>query len=110
MKNSSYLIAVMLLAGCAWGQAVGHAVTKERVVCHTDNMASMLCTTDDPPMDVPAVERKDGNSSIEICAPNQKPDFVGYCLRPYYYCTDKTRILEHDEQTPPKYWCRKVQP
>lgn len=25
-------------------------------------------------------------------------------------CADKTRILEHDEQDPPKYWCRKVQP
>lgn len=25
-------------------------------------------------------------------------------------CADKTRILEHDEQEPPKYWCRKVQP
>ena len=23
---------------------------------------------------------------------------------------DKTRILEHDEQSPPQYWCRKVQP
>ena len=25
-------------------------------------------------------------------------------------CSDRARILEHDEQTPPKYWCRKVQP
>ena len=23
---------------------------------------------------------------------------------------DKTHILEHDEQSPPQYWCRKVQP
>jgi hypothetical protein len=25
-------------------------------------------------------------------------------------CADKSRILEHDENSPPKYWCRKVQP
>jgi hypothetical protein len=25
-------------------------------------------------------------------------------------CQDKTRILEHDEQSPPRFWCRKVQP
>ncbi len=27
-----------------------------------------------------------------------------------YTCADKTRILLHDEQTPPKYYCHKVQP
>ena len=25
-------------------------------------------------------------------------------------CADKTRILQHDEQTPAKYWCHRVQP
>ena len=25
-------------------------------------------------------------------------------------CADKTRILLHDEQTPPKFWCHRVQP
>lgn len=25
-------------------------------------------------------------------------------------CADKSRILLHDESTPPKYWCHKVQP
>jgi len=25
-------------------------------------------------------------------------------------CDDKNRILEHDENNPPKYWCHKVQP
>ena len=29
---------------------------------------------------------------------------------PITTCADKTRILEHDEQEPPKWWCRKVQP
>jgi hypothetical protein len=24
-------------------------------------------------------------------------------------CADKTRILEHDEQTPPRYWCHAPQ-
>ena len=24
-------------------------------------------------------------------------------------CSDRTRILLHDEQTPPKYWCHKVE-
>jgi hypothetical protein len=24
-------------------------------------------------------------------------------------CADPTRILEHDEQTPPKFWCHKPQ-
>ena len=28
----------------------------------------------------------------------------------HYSCAGKTRILEHDEQDPPKWWCRKVQP
>jgi hypothetical protein len=45
-------------------------------------------------------------------------DRDGGTLHPMYYkvcnnargCANKTRILEHDEQTPPKYWCRKVQP
>ena len=31
-----------------------------------------------------------------------------YEMRPG--CDDKHRILEHDQQTPPKWWCRKVQP
>lgn len=25
---------------------------------------------------------------------------------PQYSCADKARILEHDQQDPPKYWCR----
>lgn len=24
----------------------------------------------------------------------------------FWDCEDKTRILEHDQQNPPKYWCR----
>jgi len=34
--------------------------------------------------------------------------------RPIHYyrwtCNDPTRILEHDEQDPPRWWCRKVKP
>jgi hypothetical protein len=77
---SKTLIAVLLLAGCV----VGCGRT---------------------PIDVPAV-----NCSSER-TPCSAPDINGIITcRTGPACIDQTRILEHDEQNPPKWWCRKVQP
>ena len=55
-------------------------------------------------IDVPAVQI----GKIMSCVDNGKS-----CLdypRPIYTCKDRKRILMHDENNPPKYYCHKVQP
>jgi hypothetical protein len=49
---------------------------------------------------------------IDTPALHINPKCSGGCVPPpdYWTCADKSRILEHDENDPPKYWCRKVQP
>jgi hypothetical protein len=64
------------------------------------------------PIDVPAIQTFDGTSFVVLCAKGQKPtipSMKGYCLTPRNTCADKSRILQHDEQSPPKYWCHKPQ-
>jgi hypothetical protein len=67
--------------------------------------------------DVPAVH------NIQHPAPDNDPhkcksdeyvgnDYTGYWCVPNqeYVCADNTRILLHDEQNPPLWWCHRVQP
>lgn len=71
------------------------------------------------PIDVPAVAGKwtDGGVNDGHCAsasvwPNIETstyDNLQRCRNRAWRCTDKTRILQHDEQTPPKFWCHKPQ-
>lgn len=57
---------------------------------------------------------------IPPCPPAEAPDVPAVEVKEEYFdtgrgtsyraqttCSDKTRILQHDEQTPPKFWCRK---
>jgi hypothetical protein len=61
------------------------------------------------PVDVPAVQKT--QKVIVDCA----AFYNGDCVKPkttrklVTTCADKSRILEHDENSPPKYWCRKVE-
>ncbi len=64
------------------------------------------------PLDVPAdyeryVVHHKGEywgCGLDVCTASEDK----YDYRPT--CADKSRILEHDENSPPKYWCRRVQP
>lgn len=82
------------------------------------------------PLEVPAIRGKKV-TSIEILSSPRVLDSGGwwltgaepkcdgqwYNVTPTYSecrveswtCADKSRILEHSEENPPKYWCRKVQ-
>lgn len=57
------------------------------------------------PSDVPAVNICDQNvEGWQICPfPSDFPKHSGW----HYSCKQKTRILQHDEQVPPKYYCHK---
>ena len=49
--------------------------------------------------------------SIDVPAiPGFATDSDSVLGRYKWTCADKTRILLHDEQTPPQYWCHRVQP
>jgi hypothetical protein len=52
------------------------------------------------PVDVPAVQV--GYYDPPECRETK-------CIHVKQTCADKSRILEHDENSPPKYWCRKVE-
>lgn len=82
-----------------------------------------------PPQDVPAVEEKTDNCFGDYwgcreenvipkpCILTDKEQAAGlmcfYTAPGYIYyrqtCTDKTDILMRNEQTPPKYWCHRVE-
>lgn len=57
------------------------------------------------PVDVPAIwTGEDRCFSMEGNEPTIK-----LCTKAHWSCKDRTRILLHDEQDEPKYWCRKPQ-
>lgn len=75
------------------------------------------------PMEVPAIRSKDVTLMEVFVSPGgwrtgAAPNCDGqwYNVTPTYSecrveswtCADKSRILEHSEENPPKYWCRKV--
>ena len=68
------------------------------------------------PIDVPAVESGDSYTPINypctIASTSDKPDPTFCEYGPIHTCADKSRILMHDEQEPPKtkYWCHRSQP
>lgn len=71
---------------------------------------------DSDPLDVPAIQetRKTPADECRMVTPTSAMDAMGTltnCLPEYkvWTCAEKSRILEHDESTPAKYWCRKVQ-
>jgi hypothetical protein len=69
------------------------------------------------PVDVPAIQEEriipegERPTCKPMTCPTAKNCFVNsVCLPPdeketVWTCADKTRILMHDEQNPPKYWC-----
>lgn len=87
-----------------------------------------LCGLTDP-VEVPAIQET-LNRGVEACLFNEPNGTVGIesCygangipkeyatpnttdrIMKRWTCADKSRILEHDESTPPRWWCRKVQP
>lgn len=66
------------------------------------------------PIDMPAIQetRKVPKDQCRIATPATGVGIFTSCLpeEKVVTCAEKTRILEHDEQNPAKYWCRKVQP
>ena len=59
-------------------------------------------------LDVPAIQETRHTKCISAYLwPG--PACQGYEDEMVTTCADKTRILEHDEATPAKWWCRKVQ-
>lgn len=59
------------------------------------------------PLVVPAIEIYDGYSYLVACPKGSEHEIGnGYCSVGRWECADQTRILEHDQQQPPKYWCR----
>lgn len=60
------------------------------------------------PIDVPAIQET-RTIKQEPCKPMEIMCGNTFIKREWT-CKDKTRILEHDEQDPPKYYCRRVQP
>ena len=67
-------------------------------------------------IDVPAIasawldQGKDNGACTSVWLWIESKVEKGHCLKRVQDCKDKTRILMHDEQEPPKYWCHKVQP
>jgi hypothetical protein len=66
-------------------------------------------------IDVPAIQEDIPIAERSACGPTSctKSACLSVCTPPETTrpaCNDKTRILLHDEQTPPKYWCHKVLP
>jgi hypothetical protein len=85
------VFVLLLLCGMAWGQHV----KPENCFLHGP---VWQCPEIKPePEDVPAIYFK--------------PKCKGGCVAPppYWTCTDKLRVLEHDESEPPHYYCRKPQ-
>lgn len=67
-------------------------------------------TPPDEPTDVPAIQECEVHSqffaSWQLCPPGPiGPEWLGHYR---LTCSDKSRILQHDEQAPPKFWCHKV--
>jgi hypothetical protein len=63
------------------------------------------------PIDVPAISAR----TDKVCVQYSILQWDGnqcdkYEDRKRWTCADPNRVLEHDENTPPKFWCRKVQP
>lgn len=68
-------------------------------------------------IDVPAINKSvvaqfDGDCGFRLCGPSGPTIKKGEAIThgEEWTCADKSRILEHDEAEPPKYWCRKPQP
>lgn len=98
-------------------------------VCSTNGEPYKVCTKSEmysglriePPQpaeapEVPAI-KKDVSYHPPLCISGQWPNCQIF-MEQYpedwkppieWTCKNKARILDHDENSPPKYWCRKVQ-
>jgi hypothetical protein len=63
-----------------------------------------VCVPPPEPVYVPAIQV--GEHMGFACG---REELCFESLMPKYTCTDKLRILEHDQATPAHWWCRKVQ-
>jgi hypothetical protein len=88
-----------------WGESA-HGLP---LTCKPDGTKTGWICKLDAAADEPAIQVKDGFSGAGMCAPGQRPDMSQYCIQPRDTCADKSRILQHDEQSPPKYWCHAPQ-
>lgn len=131
MKTTAWLM--VLWVGMAWGQA---GITAESKKCPAGQEPSVVLSSDAEghvsigkatcipvatqapvePLDVPAIAGKwvvqghDENCiSVWPGIESRVVTSFGFCQKRRHTCADKSRILEHDGQTPAKYWCRKVQ-
>ena len=104
------LMLLMWMALLQWTPAHGDSVVKGEsvVICKYDPQYPMdrqpqcLPSGPAPPVDVPAIQQSTEKPKVFL----QYPDGTWHPSSEYT-CADKTRILLHDEQNPPKWWCHK---
>jgi len=72
----------------------------DNATCINNRVDTELCE----PIDVPAIEETE-----PIVPPLEFSDGSKLTARTRRTCTDKTRILMHDEQDPPIWYCHKPQ-
>jgi|ERR1035438_7242169 hypothetical protein len=110
--TSKALIAVLLLCGVVAGQQTAPE-TYRCIVCPSGNGECAPAPCLPEPIDVPATLFKAIAIDCKYAKNNGRAyqDGYGHCfLTVPPSCADRTRILAHDEQTPPKWWCRKAEP
>ena len=110
--------------------AQGVIVLKSGITGETEWPKGMHCavgqwcvTPPKEPLDVPAIHIKGKLRAVpENCIVSSTPYFewpsnlgprppdCQWINTSHWSCADPTRILEHDEQNPSRWWCRKVQP
>jgi hypothetical protein len=133
MKTALYALLVLLLCSVVEGQTV--RVAKRCIISEpsdplwfSDGSYAVVITCEEP-IDVPAILHNDtrfvycgkggvsycdhgenfSDRSSETCESVDEVKVCGGKLGKRWTCLDKSRILLHDEQTPPKYWCHRVE-
>lgn len=84
--------------------------------CSIHNNAPTNKIEPEEPIDVPAVagdwvdKGNDNGWCFAVYQQIESKVEKGRCFKRAWTCRNPKRILQHDEQGPPKYWCHKVQP
>jgi len=78
-----------------------------RIGVPVDAIEEPLPLTLAEPIDVPGIVGHKNMCVEDAPLPTGRDQ---HCHLEYPTCADPTRILMHDEQTPPKWWCHRVSP
>jgi hypothetical protein len=96
------------------GKDQAHCVPQVWIYCANPNGCPWLYEPNPEPIDVPAIHSAMTEYELSLCreiANQHTKDTAAECKKALqrWTCADKTRIVMHDEQEPPVYWCHKVQ-